>query len=162
MGGTNSNIGTSTAATIANTRSNFSGNTNIALTLTASGGATNTALNVTAGGVVIGSSGTALNVTAGGVVIGSSGTAITSSKVTTIALSTSSIAALTVREDTLTVTDATTTTPFAYTLSASQSNDLIVMSTRSDSGHCYIKWYNKNAVSSASPAGNITIRTFVP
>ena len=147
LAGSNSGTSTtSTAATFSNTRLNFSGNTNIALTLTASGGTTNTALNVTAGGVVI----------------GSSGTAITSSKVTTIALSTTSIAALTVREDTLTVTDATTTTPFAYTLSASQSNDLIVMSTRSDSGHCYIKWYNKNAVSSASPAGNITIRTFVP
>jgi len=155
MGGSNSGSSTtSTVATFSNTRTNFSSNTNIALTLTASGGTTNTALNVTAGGVQISST--------QGLIIGSSGTAITSSKVTTIALSTSSIAALTVREDTLTVTDATTTTPFAYTLSASQSNDLIVMSTRSDSGHCYIKWYNKNAVSSASPAGNITIRTFVP
>jgi len=61
LGGTNStSLNTTTAATFSNTRTNFSSNTNVALTLTASGGTTNTALNVTAGGVVIGSSGTAI------------------------------------------------------------------------------------------------------
>ena len=61
LAGTNNiSLTTSTAATFSNTRTNFSSNVNVALTLTASGGTTNTALNVTAGGVVIGSSGTPL------------------------------------------------------------------------------------------------------
>lgn len=58
--GSNNNSGTSTAATFSNTRSNFSSNVNVALTLTASGGTTNTALNVTAGKIIIGSAGTGI------------------------------------------------------------------------------------------------------